>query len=103
MRCVVENAQAATQVHIFAFNFLPYQTITPFKSCGESNLHKTVFSETDILSQFPAIYLNSRNVSDEFRYVLERARLPPGVGHFLEKPTLLLKRQLVGNTRTEPF
>lgn len=40
-------------------------------------------------------YLSNRQMSDENRYILERKSQEQTIGNFLEKPTVLLKRQLV--------
>lgn len=48
--------------------------------------------------QWKNFLLPCRKLSDEYRYVLDRAHLPPGAANFLEKPTLLLRRSELGAT-----
>jgi hypothetical protein len=85
-----------TRIHVFAFNFLPNDVIEPVKSLRE-NISSTPFS---IISNVQPrnIYLSNRKLGDEYCYVLERKKQTRYVGNNLEKPPVLLKRQLVGET-----
>lgn len=43
-------------------------------------------------------YLSNRQLSDETRYVIERQQQEKTIGNFLEKPTVLLKRNFIRDT-----
>jgi len=42
--------------------------------------------------------MSNRQISDENRYVLERQYQQKNIGNFLEKPTVLLKRNFIRDT-----
>jgi hypothetical protein len=85
-----------TRIHVFAFNFLPNDVIEPVRTL-RANTSTAPFS---IISNVQPrnIYLSNRKLGDEYCYVLERKKQTRYVGNNLEKPPVLLKRQLVGET-----
>lgn len=85
-----------TFVHFIALNFLPHCVNQSFFDFSELKPNKLLSSIT--FSKWKNFYLNSRALSDEFRYVLDRTHCPVGTGNFLEKPTLLMMRQEIRNT-----
>jgi hypothetical protein len=44
------------------------------------------------------IFLNNREMSDEYRYVFDRKYAQRGLGNTLEKPKLILKRNYIQAT-----
>jgi hypothetical protein len=49
-------------------------------------------------TQWKNIYLSNRQLSDENRYIMERKMQEKTIGNFLEKPTVLLKRNYIRDT-----
>ena len=92
----VANATPDTSVHLLGLHFLPFSLESFFEDLAKLQPNKTL-SEVHF-SVWRNFFLSCRKLSDEFRYVLDRAHVPPGAANFLEKPTLLLKRLELGAT-----
>ncbi len=92
----VVNPSPDTLVHLVALHFLPYNLEAAFEEF--TGLPPTQSLSEVRFSIWRNFFLNCRKLSDEFRYVLDRAHCPPGAANFLEKPTLLLKRLEIGAT-----
>ena len=90
---------AKARVHAWAFKFFPYDTYATLtekfgSSKGVSTFASTLFNFT----QWKNLYLSNRTLSDENRYIMERKMQEKTIGNFLEKPTLLLKRNYIKDT-----
>ena len=92
----VANSTPDTSVHLLALHFLPFSIETLFEDLAKLPPNKTLSAVH--FSVWRNFFLSCRKLSDEFRYVLDRAHVPPGAANFLEKPTLLLKRLELGAT-----
>lgn len=83
------------RVHAWAFKFFPEsleEKITD--KLGSSSLQTrgvNVFG----FAYWDNIFLSNRQLSDENRYVMERKTLEKTIGIFLEKPSVLLKRNYI--------
>lgn len=89
VRCKVDNASDKTSVHLIGFSYIPQNLMKFFEAFRDTPADLEEFP----FSKWSNFYLGQKMLSNEFRYVLERNRLPNGTGNMLEKPTLLLKRQ----------
>jgi hypothetical protein len=91
---------AKTRVHAWAFKFFPYDTYAALtekfgsNGRGVSTFASTLFNFT----QWKNLYLSNRTLSDENRYIMERKMQEKTIGNFLEKPTVLLKRNYIRDT-----
>jgi hypothetical protein len=92
--------QKRCRVHAWAFKFFPcdvYGGIT--NRLGSSNKVSGVFKSTLFnFAQWKNLYLSNRQLSDENRYIMERKLQEKTIGNFLEKPTVLLKRNYIRDT-----
>ncbi|MFO0559627.1 MAG: hypothetical protein U0269_16535 [Polyangiales bacterium] len=78
----VRNATSATRVHLVATRFVA----TPTHRSGAPSLRAP---ERRALARQWIAYLSNRQLSDEYRYVIERKRAPRRAGVMLDKPSLL--------------
>lgn len=88
---------AKARVHAWAFKFFPYDTygtLTEKFGSKSSAFSSTLFNFTE----WKNIYLSNRTLSDENRYIMERKMQEKTIGNFLEKPTVLLKRNYIRDT-----
>ncbi len=92
----IGNASAETRVHVFASRFLP-----EFDAGAALG---ALYIPTPLATRpawQPSAYLSSRNIGDEYRYVLERRGAPRFAGNLLSRPGLLLNPWEIAETRTE--
>ena len=88
--------------HVWAFNFYPYsleqQLTHQLNHSSKSSFKTELFA---IINQ-RAMYLDSRSLGDENRYIIERQlQKEHPVGIILEKPTVLLKKNYIQDTKFE--
>ena len=86
------------RVHAFAYQFLEDSSLYDLESISQ------MFPNNQKIHKFNTpenVYLSNRELSDEYRYVLDRKYLPKTVGTNLEKPSLLLKRNFIENTEVD--
>ena len=95
---------AHPRVHINAVQYRPKifnENLMNFLESSfykESNFEKMKIFE---MSQKENIYLNNKILSDEMQYILDRKQYNITLGNSLEKPSLLLKPQIIRDTNTE--
>jgi hypothetical protein len=96
IRIQLANAGPNTTVQVVATRYLPF-----FPLFG--TLGKIPFAEPFARPQIPAdsLYLSSRNIGDEYRYILERRYAQKFPGNMLARPGLLLNPWVVRQTSTE--
>ena len=96
IRIHLANAGPNTTVQVVATRYLPF-----FPLFG--TLGKIPFAEPFARPQIPAdsLYLSSRNIGDEYRYILERRYAQKFPGNMLTRPGLLLNPWVVRQTSTE--
>ena len=87
-------------MHAWAFKFYPYD----LKSCitdklGQISPEMRIFGPMNFpFALWKNMYLSNRMLSDENRYIMERKYQEKTIGNFLEKPTVLLKRNYIKDT-----
>lgn len=86
--------------HVWAFTFFPYALQAALTKSLEHQLpFKTELFP--IISQ-PCIYLDQRFLGDENRYIIERQlQKEHPVGIILEKPSIILKKNYIQDTKFE--
>jgi len=91
---------AKTRVHAWAFKFFPYDIYTALtEKFGSNGKGVSIFASTLFnFTQWKNLYLSNRTLSDENRYIMERKMQEKTIGNFLEKPTVLLKRNYIRDT-----
>jgi hypothetical protein len=96
IRIQLANAGPNTTVQVVATRYLPF-----FPLFG--TLGKIPFAEPFARPLTPAdsLYLSSRNIGDEYRYILERKYAQKFPGNMLTRPGLLLNPWMVRQTSTE--
>lgn len=92
----VAGANDLTRVHVLATRFKPEQTLFQRLSVGD-------VTRVPVRSMTPssARYANSREVGDEYRYVVERRFANTYPGNMLDRPSLLLNPWAVKETEAE--
>ena len=92
------SAIKSTHVHILLFNFLN-ESISRLtrQLLTQELIESTEFS----FQKWQNFFLSNRELSSELRYCIDRRQLPRYTGCTLEKPTLLLKQNLIGKTHTD--
>jgi hypothetical protein len=92
----IGNVSPETRVHILTSRFLP--EFDAMHSLGEFPL---AAPSVEGVSWQPSRYLSSRNIGDEYRYVLERRTAARFAGNMLAKPGLLINPWEIAVTNTE--
>jgi len=92
----IGHVSPETRVHILTSRFLP--EFSAMESLGAFSLAAPSF---DGASWQPSRYLSSRNIGDEYRYVLERRTAARFAGNMLAKPGLLINPWEIAVTNTE--
>ena len=97
----IGNSSPWTRVHVFGSRF-----VTPsdrFEFLEASTLRTFYSAEPSALQSAwqPSLYLSTRNIGDEYRYVLERRNAARFAGNMLAKPGLLINPWEIGETETE--
>lgn len=89
------NATDLTRVHVIATRFLPaYSVFAQFA-------HIRGTYPMSFAKQSPeSIYLSSRDIGDEYRYILDRRLAPRFPGNMLNRPGLLLNPWAIRGTET---
>jgi hypothetical protein len=88
-----------TRIHAWAFKFFPYDIQASLTAKLGSQSHLNLFSSTIFnFASWNNIFLSNRQLSDENRYIMERKMQDKTIGNFLEKPTVLLKRNYIRDT-----
>mmetsp|Transcript_39409 Transcript_39409/g.37883 ORF Transcript_39409/g.37883 Transcript_39409/m.37883 type:complete len:93 (-) Transcript_39409:3368-3646(-) len=85
------------RVHAWAFQFLPSSLFNRLTKKIQSNLHQRQTGELEF-GMWQNFYLSNRELSDENRYIYERQGQEKTIGNFLEKPTVLIKRNYIRDT-----
>jgi hypothetical protein len=88
-----------TVVYALFFNYLTsdlLKTVSELQKIKEDQISQKF--EFDRPNNY---YLASNKLDEEYQYVLNRSSFPRFVGNILQKPQILLKRVLVGDTSTE--
>eukprot|EP00347_Sterkiella_histriomuscorum_P022623 403337784 len=97
----LEDSTKYTRVHIqanlFEQNMNPLNFLNIYKDIVAQSFSKTVFP----FAMWKNIFMNNRELSDEFRYVFDRKYAERFQGNTLERPKLVLKRTLVGATQID--
>eukprot|EP00347_Sterkiella_histriomuscorum_P021579 403333486 len=90
--------QQNARIHAWAFQFFPtnLQQLVTDKLGFQPIM--SILGRQFNFAQWKNIYLSNRALSDENRYILERKSQEKTIGNFLEKPTMLLKRNYVQDT-----
>lgn len=87
------------RVHAWAFKFFPYDLHSALtEKLGQQKSVGILSSTLFNFSTWKNIYLSNRQLSDENRYIMERKMQEKTIGNFLEKPTVLLKRNFIRDT-----
>ena len=88
------------RVHAWAFKFYPnnVQEGITGRLAGSNQVSGVFRSTLFNFTQWKNIYLSNRTLSDENRYYMERKMQEKTIGNFLEKPTVLLKRNFIRDT-----
>ncbi len=83
------------RVHVFATRYRP--TYSAFADLGK-------IRDGSLAGFYPAhaesVYLTGRNIGDEYRYVLDRQKLPKYPGNMAERPALLINPWAIRTTET---
>lgn len=89
------NADPATRVHVYATRFLPEYSLF-------DNFQNEVSPAAGLISRgdFESRFVSGRDIGEEYRYILERKRVPRFPGNMATRPGLLLNPWDVGETRT---
>lgn len=91
---------ANARVHCVATHFIPancYSLFTDVAQMLESNLSTSSFP----LAEWSNMLLSNRQLSDEYRYVFDRADAERNLGNSLDRPSLLNKRLFVRKTEQD--
>lgn len=91
----LENAGAATRVHVFGTRFLPGHSA--FHELGREGIEDP---SAMAIGPSPSAYVSGRDIGDEYRYILERKRAARWPGNMLTRPGLLLNPWAVRSTQT---
>ena len=97
VKCQIENPTKETKVVILAKTFKDSNSDT-----DNVQLYNTFSFPAQYIrvsSKSPAVYLFGRTLSEEYSYVLDRKNAKKYPGNSLEKPTLLLKRMFIQDTK----
>jgi hypothetical protein len=87
------------RIHAWAFKYFPYDLQTAVTDKLGSKQQLSLFRSTHFdFAEWKNIYLSNRQMSDENRYIMERKMQEKTIGNFLEKPTVLLKRNYIRDT-----
>ena len=93
---ILSNNPGQVKVHLLAFNYLPSQVDSKLglytKRLEEANLSKDA-PEVYKLKQNSNTYLDSKKLSDEIQYVLDRKNKRTYIGNTLDKPQSILNHQ----------
>ncbi|HWB01902.1 MAG TPA: tetratricopeptide repeat protein [Verrucomicrobiales bacterium] len=92
----VGNASADTRVHVFASRFQP--KFDASDSLGTIHVNPPSAARSPWL---PSVYLSSRNIGDEYRYVLERRGAVRFAGNLLPRPGILINPWQISETQTD--
>ena len=88
-----------TRIHAWAFKYFPYDLQSAVTDkLGSKQQISLLSSNLFNFAQWKNIYLSNRQMSDENRYIMERKMQEKTIGNFLEKPTVLLKRNYIRDT-----
>jgi hypothetical protein len=91
--------KSKTRVHAWAFKFFPYDLHSLITERLSSKSQINQFRSNNFsFAAWKNIYLSNRQLSDENRYIMERKMQEKTIGNFLEKPTVLLKRNYIRDT-----
>mmetsp|Transcript_24063 Transcript_24063/g.21100 ORF Transcript_24063/g.21100 Transcript_24063/m.21100 type:complete len:576 (-) Transcript_24063:3258-4985(-) len=97
IKAFVDDAHLA-RFHIFGSQFLQPNMTKAVKSL-DANRAQIPFQEIPIGLR-ASLFLNNRQLGDEYVYVLDRKNKTRYIGNTLERPQVLLKRTFVQNTTT---
>lgn len=91
----LRDATPFTRVHVFADRYLPeYSAFDHLNAVRAAELGGLIPGSSE------SVYLTGRNIGDEYRYVLDRARHKKFPGNMLDRPSLLLNPWAVRTTET---
>ncbi|ETO31836.1 hypothetical protein RFI_05282 [Reticulomyxa filosa] len=86
VRVYLAGVNAWTRVHIMATHFMPmFPVYNELKGIGVQQ------NELGEYHGVPTLYCKGREISEEYRYVLERAGARQHIGNLLQKPSLLVR------------
>jgi len=88
------------RVHIFATKFVQPSLDATYDQI-KSQLHQAINSSVFTFAQWTNLLMSDRKLSDEYRYVFDRANAKRQLGNTLDRPQLLNKRLFTGKTETE--
>ena len=94
----IENYGRHPRVHVYAFTFLPENTLNNYSQIervGKDLTSLDVFP----FAKWANIYLSNRKLGDEFRYVFDRKFVKRFMGNTLDRPQLLLNRHKLRDTQ----
>ena len=96
---IICNDIDSVRVHAMAYNYFP---INAARMAGELRDNcSTEQLEVYKLNQSYNSYFSEKELSDEFKYVLERKNRSTFIGNTLEKPSGLLKREFTKKSRVD--
>jgi len=99
---VASNNPDMVKVHVLGYNYLPSSRKAKFSKFEKTkNQSTTTPNDTYKIKQNSNSYLETKQLSDEIQYVLDRKNRKTYMGNTLDKPQVILNRQFNKKTSKE--
>lgn len=96
LKIQVANADPFTRVHVFATSFEPAYRVGP--NLGDPRDAEPLIVQTPFRR---SLYVEGRDIGEEYRYIIERQYLKKHPGNMLQRPGLLLNPWAIRETETD--